>query len=60
MPKPPGKGDISKPNPITHEDNVFKPPGRKHKRPVSTKNSGKKDKKPKNKKKQEKGGEGGG
>ena len=50
IPKPPGKGDIPKPNPITHEGNAFKPPGRKHERPVSPKNSGKKDKKPKTKK----------
>ena len=53
MPKPPGKGDIPKPDPITHEDNAFKPPGCKHERPVSSKNSGKKDKKPKTKKNKE-------
>ena len=53
MPKPPDKDDIPKPDPITHEDNAFKPPGRKHERPVSPKNSGKKDKKPKNKKNKE-------
>ena len=50
MLKPPGKGDIPKPDPITHENNAFKPPGCKHEHLVSPKNSGKKDKNPKTKK----------